>query len=379
MQSDTILSSRLAYDYLDWPEYWMDVRPLTHARQLALLNPGEGEVEYYRSLGWDVRVFVFSQGLIMLWHELDVQVNWLSLRDLDKGDWSKFSEMDSVVFNRGFSIVEDPSTYIDRILALLPDQSYFHLQIDNSKYFQFLLSTASREVQVARTQYTKTRPYSRTRIENFLESLEHIRSVEWDEYKDDQYFHPNRDSYRTITGPDCFVRLPNKNERLDCFIKTFRLKLQGEQDILSALPQIFSKSKDNQKLEAPSSSDHHQNDQLITGPMASIEHALASGNVSLAKELFVHIENNPGEVKNHEIFNMRGLLAFYSEDAQTAYLHFIDALEQTPGHGDYFLNLMDAGKALGRGSEVLRLFEMSIKRFPDLGLIEQEIQGMLSD
>lgn len=386
MSQEAILSSRLAYDYLDWPENWMDVRPLTHNRQLALLNPGEGEVQFYRELGWDVRVFAFSQGILLLWHELEVAANWLSLRDLSTGEWSLLSEMDAVVMNRGLGMFEDPAPFLEKVLALIPDSAPFYIQVENSRYYQFLLRAASRENPPCRNYYVRTREFSRESLTQLLGRLEALKSHQWEDVKDERYFDPGRDRYKTITGPDCFLRLPFDSTREDYFIKFFNLKLEGEQDILSALPKIFSSQMTHTasvpSTEAPTPSAP-ESQSLVQEPVSSqhspqseVELALEQGDVIRASTLFKNIELAPGDIAQDWIFNMKGLLAFYQDNAHNAYLLFLDAIEQNPINRDYYLNLMDAALKIGREDEVKRLLRSTLKIYPQLQGLDQELDQL---
>lgn len=374
---ESILNSRLSYDYLDWPEHWMDVRPLTSGRALALLNPGEGEVSYYRHLGWDVRVFVFSQGLLLMWHEMGVQVNWLSSRNFQNGDWSLLSEMDCVVMNHSLGLFEEPGQFIDHVLALLPDEKPFYLQIENQRYYQNLINMASRENPPCRNYYVRTGDFQREEILIYLSQLENLKSYTYEDYRDQRYFDEGRDKYKTVTGPDCFLRLPFDDKREDYFVRTFRLKILGIQDVLAAMPRLFSSQihavREQQDSQTKVISALNTESQSNINPITQVEEMINQGDLSGAITLFKSIELSPGEIPSDVIVNMKGLLAFYQDQHEAAYFHFIDAIELNTRQPDYFLNLLDAAKPLDRTTEVRDLYRMSSQHFPELSAISHDM------
>lgn len=385
MSSEAILSSKLAYEYLDHPDSWMDVRPLTHSRQLALFNPGEGEVQFYRQLGWDVRIFVFSQGLILMWHELGVQVNWLSLRDFKQGDWSLLSEMDTAIMNRGLGMTPVPQEFLQQVLSLLPDQTPFHIQIENCRYFQSIINVSSRENPPHKKHYVRTQEFSREAIQAMLTGVDALAEHQWQDNFDPIYHDEGRQRFKTVTGPDCFLRLPFDATRDDYFIQSFQLKLSGEQDILSAMPKMFSGSQATHRvIESPVQDQQVQ--LMQEAPQVNLEtvqHHIESGDLMQAQTIFKQIElaNTQGGSSQSSsepldaIKNMKGLLSFYQKNFEEAFIAFIDAIELNPGHPDYYMNLKDVALELGKAQDVVRLYEVSRSRYPALEAISSEMMS----
>lgn len=380
MISEAILSSKLAYEYLDHPDSWMDVRPLTHSRQLALFNPGEGEVQFYRQLGWDVRIFVFSQGLILMWHELGVQVNWLSLRDFQQGDWSLLSEMDTAIMNRGLGMTLAPQAFLQQVLSLLPDQTPFYIQIENCRYFQSIINVSSRETPPHKKHYVRSQEFSREEVQAILKEVDALSEQQWQDNFDAIYFDEGRQRFKTVTGPDCFLRLPFDQTRDDYFIQSFQIKLLGEQDILSAMPKIFSGSQlGNSIQESPVQPPQIQ--LMQEAPQVNLETVqkhIESGDLIRAQAVFKQIELASSQDSSEPldaIKNMKGLLSFYKKNFEEAFISFIDAIELNPGHPDYYLNLKDVALELGKAQDVVRLYEVSRSRYPALEAISSEMMS----
>ena len=96
---------------------------------------------------------------------------------------------------------------------------------------------------------------------------------------------------------------------------------------------------------------------------------MESGNLYKAMELFLQVNDKDGP--NADAFCGLGIISFYQERYDDAFVLFTESLKINPTATDTFLNLIDAAKASNRMKEARDLFSAFRKEFEELSVLDE--------
>ncbi len=97
---------------------------------------------------------------------------------------------------------------------------------------------------------------------------------------------------------------------------------------------------------------------------------LESGNLFQAMELF--LRSNDEEGPSADAFCGLGIISFYQERYEDAFVLFVESIKLNPTDTDTYLNLRDAANACNRMEEAKTIFATYLKEFPELSSLEQQ-------
>ena len=126
---------------------------------------------------------------------------------------------------------------------------------------------------------------------------------------------------------------------------------------------------------------HEQGDAIYTSRRALsvgiyspiIEEArkeLESGRLNQAMELFLRANDEEGP--SADAFCGLGIISYYQERFEDAFVLFIESIKLNPTEPDTYLNLLDAAKSCNRTVEAKTLFELYRKDFPELAVLDKQ-------
>ena len=96
---------------------------------------------------------------------------------------------------------------------------------------------------------------------------------------------------------------------------------------------------------------------------------LDSGNLYKAMELFLQVNDKEGP--NPDAFCGLGIISFYQERFEDAFVLFSESLKLNPTDRETFLNLLDAAKACNRIKDAQNLFAAFRKEFDELAVLDE--------
>jgi tetratricopeptide (TPR) repeat protein len=153
------------------------------------------------------------------------------------------------------------------------------------------------------------------------------------------------------------------------------LKLKKINDILPYLEKACELDHGNEEIAILRDSVREQKDDIYTSKRAlaigiyspRIEDArkeLEAGNLNRAMELFLRANDEEGP--SAEAFCGLGIISFYQERFEDAFVLFIESIKLNPTEADTYLNLIDAAKACKKTSDAKLVFDTYRKEFPEL-------------
>lgn len=96
---------------------------------------------------------------------------------------------------------------------------------------------------------------------------------------------------------------------------------------------------------------------------------LNSGNLYKAMELFLQVNDNEGPTP--ETFCGLGIISYYQERYEDAFVLFSESLKLNPTDTDTFLNLLDAAKACDRLNDARDFFAAFRSEFNELAVLDE--------
>jgi tetratricopeptide (TPR) repeat protein len=101
---------------------------------------------------------------------------------------------------------------------------------------------------------------------------------------------------------------------------------------------------------------------------------LESGNLDRAMELF--LKSNDEEGPSADAFCGLGIISFYQERFDDAFVLFIESIKLNPSDTDTYLNLIDAAKACNKTSDARLVFDTYRKEFPELNTLDDHFAAI---
>ena len=95
---------------------------------------------------------------------------------------------------------------------------------------------------------------------------------------------------------------------------------------------------------------------------------LNSGNLYKAMELFLQVNDKEGPTA--ETFCGLGIISYYQERFEDAFVLFTESLKLNPTDTDTFLNLLDAAKACDRVEDAQKFFTAFRREFDELAVLD---------
>ena len=96
---------------------------------------------------------------------------------------------------------------------------------------------------------------------------------------------------------------------------------------------------------------------------------LDSGNLYKAMELFLQVNDKEGPTA--ETYCGLGIISYYQERFEDAFVLFSESLKLNPTDTDAFLNLLDAAKACGRVKDAQEFFTVFRREFDELAVLDE--------
>jgi len=102
--------------------------------------------------------------------------------------------------------------------------------------------------------------------------------------------------------------------------------------------------------------------------------ALNTGHLNQAMELFLRANDEEGP--SADAFCGLGIISFYQERFDDAFVLFSESIKLNPTDTDTFLNLLDAARACNRGIEARTIFELYRKQFQELAALDDQFTSL---
>jgi tetratricopeptide (TPR) repeat protein len=100
--------------------------------------------------------------------------------------------------------------------------------------------------------------------------------------------------------------------------------------------------------------------------------AVQAGNLNEAIIMYVDYIEKEGEAA--EAYNGLGVISFYQDRAEDAFLMFFESLKLNPINKDTFLNFFDAAALTNRVEEALKVYDIYLESYPHLSILEDEVE-----
>jgi tetratricopeptide (TPR) repeat protein len=161
------------------------------------------------------------------------------------------------------------------------------------------------------------------------------------------------------------------------------LKLKKINEIRPLFDKACIQNPDLEEVKILRDSILEQGDNIYTSRRAltigmynpSIEAAqkeLESGNILKAMELFLKVNDTEGP--NAAALCGLGIISFYQERYDDAFVLFIESIKLNPVDTETFMNLLDAAKACNRIDEAKIVYTTYLKEFPELKVLKEHFE-----
>ena len=158
------------------------------------------------------------------------------------------------------------------------------------------------------------------------------------------------------------------------------LKLRKMEEIRPLFNEACSLDPENEEIRILLESILEEGDAIYQSKRAlsigmyhpMIEEAkkeMESGNLYKAMDLFLQVNDKDGP--NADAFCGLGIISYYQERYEDAFVLFTESLKINPTATDTFLNLIDAAKACNRMKEARDLFSALRKEFEELSVLDE--------
>ena len=101
---------------------------------------------------------------------------------------------------------------------------------------------------------------------------------------------------------------------------------------------------------------------------------LNSGNLYKAMDLFLKANDEDGPTA--EAFCGLGIISYYQERYNDAFILFFESIKLNPTDPDTYLNLLDAARACQRVEEAYTIFTTYRKEFPELSVLDEHFSNI---
>jgi tetratricopeptide (TPR) repeat protein len=158
------------------------------------------------------------------------------------------------------------------------------------------------------------------------------------------------------------------------------LKLKKIDEIRPYFDLACIQNPDLEEITILRDSMHEQGDNIYKSRRAlaigvynpCIEEAkkeLESGNLFKAMELFLKVNDTEGP--DAAAFCGLGIISYYQERYNDAFVLFIESIKLNPTDTETFMNLLDAAKECNRLEEAKTIYTSYLNEFPELGVLKE--------
>ena len=104
---------------------------------------------------------------------------------------------------------------------------------------------------------------------------------------------------------------------------------------------------------------------------------LDAGHLNQAMELFLRANDQEGP--SADAFCGLGIISYYQERFEDAFVLFVESIKLNPTENDTYLNLLDAARSCNRITEARTIFETYRKDFPELAVLDEHFSSIKKD
>ncbi|MBN1578797.1 MAG: hypothetical protein JW913_19715 [Chitinispirillaceae bacterium] len=101
---------------------------------------------------------------------------------------------------------------------------------------------------------------------------------------------------------------------------------------------------------------------------------LDAGHLNQAMELFLCA--NDVEGPSADAFCGLGIISYYQERFEDAFVLFVESIKLNPTETDTYLNLLDAARSCNRIAETRTIFDTYRKEFPELAILDEQFSSV---
>jgi tetratricopeptide (TPR) repeat protein len=165
---------------------------------------------------------------------------------------------------------------------------------------------------------------------------------------------------------DASLKLKKVQEVLPCFEKAVALDSSNEE-----ISMIFS------TMKQLGNDIYSTNRALELGRYSPVieeaDKELDDGNLHTAMQLY--LKSNDEEGPSAEAYSGLGVISYYQQRYDDAFLLFVEAIKLNPSKQDILLNLLDSAKMCNKTSEAKQIYELCVKEYPALESIRKDFEA----